>query len=158
MVAAFRILSNAHREVAFHPYPYMALFFHLYKLSYFKELKRIEEILQGNLNIGAPPAEKKTEVNPSFIDRYIKEVRDLGETVEVVPKNSVAYKVLSDRLGELEEKFGKRVKLLEVKSEQRKKEVKLSPESDDKINKIAKMFGAKIISLELFEGDESSNS
>ena len=65
---------------------------------------------------------------------------------------------MSDRLGELEEKFGKRVKLLEVKSEQRKKEVKLSPESDDKINKIAKMFGTKIISLELFEGDESSNS
>jgi DNA polymerase-3 subunit gamma/tau len=154
MVAAFRILSNAHREVAFHPYPYMALFFHLYKLSYFKELKRIEEILQGNLNVtfGAPPTEKKTELNTSFVDRYIKEVRDLGEVVEVIPRNFVAYKVLSERLRELEEKFGKKVRLVEVKTEQKKKDVKLSEESNEKINKIAKMFGAKIISLEPLEG------
>ncbi|TCK06453.1 DNA polymerase III subunit gamma/tau [Phorcysia thermohydrogeniphila] len=154
MVAAFRILSNAHREVAFHPYPYMALFFHLYKLSYFKELKRIEEILQGNVSVtlGAPPPEKKTELNTSFVDRYIKEVRDLGEVVEVVPRNSVAYRVLSDRLSELEKKFGKRVKLIEVKAEQKRKELKLSPESNEKINKIANMFGAKIISLEPLEG------
>jgi DNA polymerase-3 subunit gamma/tau len=131
----------------------MALFFHLYKLSYFKDLKRIEEVLQGNFNVTlrSLSPEKKTELNSVFIDRYIREVRDLGEVIEVVPKNLIAYRVLSERLKELEEKFGKRVKLLEVKAEQRKKELKLSPESNEKINRIARMFGAKIISLEPLE-------
>ena len=160
MVAAFRILSNAYREVAFHPYPYMALFFHLFKLSYYKDLKRLEELLRGNftLNVTTEPSEKKTERSSPFLDSYIREVRDLGETVEVVPRSSLAYKVLSGRLKELEGRFGKRVKLLEVKDEQKKREVKLSPESDDKINKIARMFGAKVISLELLRKDEGSNS
>jgi DNA polymerase-3 subunit gamma/tau len=54
MMVAFKLLSDAYREVAFHPHPYGALFFHLAKLSYFKELKKLDEILSGAGGKGSP--------------------------------------------------------------------------------------------------------
>ncbi|MEO2066099.1 MAG: DNA polymerase III subunit gamma/tau, partial [Desulfurobacteriaceae bacterium] len=39
-IAAFKILSQGYREISKHPYPYTALLFYLYKLSYFKEVKK----------------------------------------------------------------------------------------------------------------------
>ncbi|MEO2068731.1 MAG: DNA polymerase III subunit gamma/tau [Desulfurobacteriaceae bacterium] len=156
LVAAFKILSDAYKGIAFHPYPYTALFFYLYKLSYFKDVKRITELTTGNLVV--QDAEKKTQETKQSSDIYIKEIREKESFVEIIPKNSIAYEILKGRLEELEKRFGKRVKLLKVESESPKKEFKISPESEAKIEKLLKTFDGK-----LFPGypkviDEGSNS
>ncbi len=159
LVAAFKILSEAHRSVAFHPYPYTALFFYLFKLSYFKDLKRIVELFSGDLKL-SPPERKTGEVTErnSLEDIYIKETNDKGDFVEIIPKNRTAFDLLKGRINELEKKFGKKVRLTEIDNGTRKKEVKISPESEEKIDKLLRTFNAK-----LFPGypkviDESSNS
>lgn len=159
LVAAFNLLSKAHRDIASHPYPYTALFFYLFNLSYFKDLKRIEELLSGRLNLPLPEkkSEEKADRN-SLYEVYIEKAVNRGDFVEIVPKNRTAYERLKGKLKELENKFGKEVKLLEVESERKKREVKISPESEEKIDKLLRTFNAK-----LFPGypkviDESSNS
>ncbi|ADY73172.1 DNA polymerase III, subunits gamma and tau [Desulfurobacterium thermolithotrophum DSM 11699] len=160
LLAAFKILSDAHKVVATHPYPYTALFFYLFKLSYFKDLKRISELLSGKLELSV--LEKKTENTEEEInsleDIYIKEVNDKKEFVEIIPKNRTAYELLKDRIGELEKRFGKRVKILEISNGNGKKEVKISQESEKKIDKLLKTFNAKLLPGYPKVIDEGSNS
>ncbi len=147
MEAAFELLTKAYREAGSHPFPYSVLLFYLYRLSYFKEIKRLEEILSSGIQL----TEKKTAKNGSSIENYIKESIDKGEYVKVIPKNSLSYEILTSRIGELEELYGKKVRLAQVEQKRQKKQPKLSKEEDEKINKLVNLFGAKIVKIEPIE-------
>ena len=154
-VAAFKILSEGYREISRHPYPYTALLFYLHKLSYFKEVKRLTELLKGGLKVEVPPetAEKKTENGTleAFVERIIEE----GEEVRVIPISSLAYRILKEREEELRRKFGKRVKIEEPRQEERRKEP--SESSKLLIKKIAKELEAKVLFVKVKE-NESTDS
>ena len=152
MEAAFQILSETYKEVTVHPYPYSVLLFHLFRLSYFKQVKKLEELITGNIQL-TPKEEKKT-----FLRQYIKETKDEGIFIKIIPKNSVSYEILKNRLNELKNFFGKDVKLEEVKSQNLKpKKKEISKESNDKINKLIDLFGAKILKLEPLEDEGFSD-
>ena len=135
MLAAFQILTDGYQIVSRHPFPYIALYFQLMKLSYFKDLKRITDI---------KVTEKKTESAFNF-NIYIESSNDRGDFIEIVPKNTTSYERLTELKGELEESFGKSVRVLkpEVKAETQK--VSLEGEEEEKLNLVLEMFDAKIL-------------
>ena len=96
MISAYSILSEGFKDINYHPFPYSALFFHLYKLSYFKEVKKISELV-GNIKVSEQKVETKEVIKPSNNGGKAKEI---------------------------------------------------SKESDEKINQIVDLFGAKLIKLE----------
>ena len=157
-IAAYKILSQGYREISKHPYPYTALLFYLYKLSYFKEVKKLTELLEGGVKIEVPTqegkqAEKKTknETLEAFIEKRIDE----GSFVRVLPVSKLAYKILKEREQELEESIGKPVKIEEPKESERRKEP--SEESKRIISKLVKELEAKVLLVKV-KDDESSNS
>ncbi len=162
MEAAFQILSECFKEITLHPYPYSVLLFHLYRLSYFKDVKKLEDLLSNGIQITAEkktkPSQKQTkEIEENqFLNQYIKETKEENEKVKIIPKNELSYHMLKTKKDELEKKFGKRVEIVEVKGEKRNNKKAISKESNEKINKIIDLFGAKIIKLEPL--DESSDS
>ena len=135
LLAAFQILTDGYQIVSRHPFPYIALYFQLMKLSYFKDLKRITDI---------KVTEKKTESAFNF-NIYIESSNDRGDFIEIVPKNTTSYERLTELKGELEESFGKSVRILkpEVKAEPQK--VSLEGEEEEKLNLVLEMFDAKIL-------------
>ena len=155
-VAAFQILSRGYRELSAHPYPYTALLFNLYKLSYFKEVKLLKELLEKGIEL--PASEKKTKKEERLngtLEAYIERVVDEGERVRVVPTNSLAYGMLKKRLKELREKYRKEVILEEVKEREVKKEP--SKESKELISKLTKKLEAKVLFVKV-KGNEGSDS
>lgn len=150
LTAAFEIVSKGYRELQNHPYPFTLLFFTLYKLSYFSEVKKLSELLNGNLKITTVerPTEKKTKNgNSETLKAFIEKTIDKGNFVEIYPKNITAYQMLKTRAERLKEIFGKGIKLIEpeVKSVQNTK--KLSEESEKKIDTMIKILNAKILEL-----------
>ncbi len=138
LMAAFEILSNGLPLLSRHPFPFTALFFQLMKLSYFKEVKRITEI---PISI----AEKKTE-NGFDYSVYIETTFDRGDFIEIIPKNLTAYERLSEHISQVENHFGKPVKLAEPAVKQKNNgKVELDKETEEKINLLLDMFDAKIV-------------
>ncbi len=160
LTAAFEIISRGHRELQTHPYPFTLLFFTLYKLSYFKEVKKISELLKSGIKLTGRESstEKKTKngtVNTlkAFIERSV----DRGTVVEIYPKNYTAYQTLKSRIDRLKEFYGKEIKLIEP--EVKRVEVrKISEESEKKIDSMIKILNAKILELRHKERDESTGS
>ena len=160
LTAAFEIVSRGYRELQSHPYPFTLLFFTLYKLSYFKEVKKISELLKDGIKVTAKESstEKKTKngtVNTlkAFIERSV----DRGTVVEIYPKNHTAYQTLKNRIDRLKEFYGKEIKLIEP--EVKRVEVKkISEESEKKIDSMIKILNAKILELRHKERDESTGS
>ncbi len=160
LTAAFEIISRGHRELQTHPYPFTLLFFTLYKLSYFKEVRKISELLKSGIKVTGRESstEKKTKngtVNTlkAFIERSV----DRGTVVEIYPKNYTAYQTLKSRIDRLKEFYGKEIKLIEP--EVKRAEVrKISEESEKKIDSMIKILNAKILELRHKERDESTGS
>ena len=160
LTAAFEIISRGHRELQTHPYPFTLLFFTLYKLSYFKEVRKISELLKSGIKVTGRESstEKKTKngtVNTlkAFIERSV----DRGTVVEIYPKNYTAYQTLKSRIDRLKEFYGKEIKLIEP--EVKRVEVrKISEESEKKIDSMIKILNAKILELRHKERDESTGS
>ncbi len=160
LTAAFEIISRGHRELQTHPYPFTLLFFILYKLSYFKEVRKISELLKSGIKLTGRESstEKKTKngtVNTlkAFIERSV----DRGTVVEIYPKNYTAYQTLKSRIDRLKEFYGKEIKLIEP--EVKRVEVrKISEESEKKIDSMIKILNAKILELRHKERDESTGS
>ncbi len=160
LTAAFEIVSRGYRELQTHPYPFTLLFFTLYKLSYFNEVKKISELLKSGIKVTGKESstEKKTKngtVNTlkAFIERSI----DKGTAVEIYPKNYTAYQTLKSKIDKLKEFYGKEIKLIEP--EVKRVEVrKISEESEKKIDSMIKILNAKIIELRHKERDESTGS
>ncbi|WP_457680732.1 DNA polymerase III subunit gamma/tau [Thermovibrio sp.] len=159
-VAAFEILSRGYRELSRHPYPYTSLLFHLYKLSYFKEVKKLSELLSSGLNLDlksfSSSGEKKTKSpQRDTLSAYIAETKEVDGKIVITPVNQLAYKVLSERGSELKKRFGKEVLLLEPEVKRAQKEI--SDESRNLIKKLTKELDAKVLYLKVKE-DEGPSS
>ncbi len=154
-VAAFKILSDAYREIAKHPYPYTALLFFLHKLSYFKEVKRLTELLKGGLKVEVPPKTEEKKTENQTLDAFIERVIEEEGEVRVIPVSSLAYRILKEREKELQQRFKKKVKIEEVKEEEKRKE----PSEDSKrlIKLMAKELEAKVLFVKVKE-NEGTNS
>ncbi len=159
MIAAFKLLSKGYEDLVKHPYPYTVLLFSLYSLSYFREVKKLEEILRSGVKPELPRGtEKKTE-NYDPVKTYAERIEESEEEVRIYPKNETCYKVLSKRLKQLQERFGKRVSLEIPKFEERVVGRKsISSDSDKVINKLVELFNAKVIQIKPKVNDESSDS
>jgi len=146
-VAAFQILSEGYREIARHPFPYTALLFYLHKLSYFKEVKRLTELLKEGveLEFNRKAAEKKTENDT--LEAYIEKTVDEGERVRLVPANGLAYRILREREQELRTKFGKPVEIEKPPERQKRKEP--SEKSKELIKKMTRELEAKVLFLKV---------
>ncbi len=145
-VAAYQILSKAVREVNQHPYPFTALLFNLYKLSYFKEIKLLKELaLKGSFTLKEEKTEKKTKNDT--LDAYIKEVIKEEERVLIVPDNKLSEQILKSRIDELKKRFNCEVLIKEAEKELKKREI--SPSSKEIIDKIKDTFNAKILYLKV---------
>ncbi|WP_456435360.1 DNA polymerase III subunit gamma/tau [Thermovibrio ammonificans] len=155
--AAFQLLSECYRSLQNHPQPYTALLFYLFRLSYFKDVKRLSELLSGGISLTVPAQspEKKTAHDP--LNSLIHSVKDLGNLVEVTAKSEIAYRMLNEQLALLRERFKKEVKLLPPSKRERPKR-ELSPESNDKIDLMVRLLNAKVISVRPKERDENSDS
>ena len=165
LTAAYEILSKNIKTVDSHPFPFTALLFALYKLSYFKELVKVSELLAGkNIKVSIDEGaikkndnvakSEKTEKAASDISRkekfdigyYIKEKIEQENHIQIIPKNGVAYDRLTQVHKELEKQFGKKVLIVKPENgKKRQKEVKLDEETEKKVDKIISLFHAKIV-------------
>ncbi|WP_457568713.1 DNA polymerase III subunit gamma/tau [Desulfurobacterium sp.] len=156
LTAAFEILTKNVKTIETHPFPYTALLFALYKLSYFKEVKRLSEIFKdiSKLTINAPETKsrvKKNDANATWsssefnLEHYVKEIITGNNIVEIIPKNLTAYERLEARKKELEIKYGKRVIITKPAQNTKGKIVKLDSEAEKKVDKIVSLFNAKIV-------------
>ncbi|SNR77551.1 DNA polymerase III subunit gamma/tau [Desulfurobacterium atlanticum] len=165
LTAAYEILSKNLKIVDSHPFPFTALLFSLYKLSYFKEIKKLSELLNGKdfeistvrkdefLKKNSKLNDKEKEINPNEkgesgfnIAYYIKEKIEQENHIQIIPKNGVAYDRLSEIQKELENQFGKKVLIIKPENgNKRLKEVKLDEETEKKVDKIISLFHAKIV-------------
>ena len=153
LTAAFEILSEGYKKTLSHPYPFTSLFFTLFKLSYFKEVKTLSELLKGNLRfeVGKNAASNGQQALSILIEKSV----DRGDYVEIVPKGETAFAALSKRLNELKAKFKKDVKIARPESEKVGK-FRISEETNRELNKILESLNAKII--EIRPKNESSRS
>ncbi len=147
LISAYQILSNGYREALNHPYPFTALFFTLFKLSYFNEVKKLSEVLESGLDLKviSKKEEKKTENEP--LKAFVEKVEEKGDFVEVLPKGETAYSTLVRKLDKLEKLYGKPVKLLKPKISNSAKQFKISDETNRKLDKTLEILGAKIIEI-----------
>ncbi len=147
LISAYQILSNGYREALNHPYPFTALFFTLFKLSYFNEVKKLSEVLESGLDLKviSKKTEKKTENEP--LKAFIEKVEEKGDFVEVLPKGETAYSTLVRKLDKLEKLYGKPVKLLKPKISNGTRQFKISDETNRKLDKTLEILGAKIIEI-----------
>ncbi len=156
LTAAFEIISKNLKTIDSHPFPFTTLLFTLYKLSYFKDLRKLSELLKNGISISAPKPEelkKNSNENESKIEdkngfdlgHYIKEVIKGKNLVEIIPKNMTAYERLEAKKKELEIKYGKRVVIVKPQQSNKNKTVKLDPEAEKKVDKIVSLFNAKIV-------------
>jgi DNA polymerase-3 subunit gamma/tau len=147
-VAAFKILSDCLKELPHHPYPYTLLLFYLYRLSYFKEVKRLSELLKGKAlkleEERGEPEEREKKIKYDTLEAYIAEVIDEGNRVRVVAAHSLGFSKLKERLRELREKYGKEV-LVEPPSESSTRKREISKESKELVSKLAKALEAKVL-------------
>ncbi len=152
-VAAYQILTKAVREVNQHPYPFTALFFNLYKLSYFKEVKLLKDlVIKGSFTFKKEEGEKKTKNDT--LDAYIKEiVREEGRVL-IVPDNKLSEQILRSKIDELRKKFNCNVVIKEAEKDVKKREI--SQKSKEIIDKIKDKFNAKILYIKV--KDENSSS
>jgi DNA polymerase-3 subunit gamma/tau len=144
LIVAFEILSEGYRKVLNHPYPFTSLFFSLFKLSYFKEVKLLSDLLKGNLKIEVSGNEKKDD--RQTLNFFVEKSVDRGDYVEIVPKGETAFATLSKRIQELQQKFKKQVKLVKPESSAIKK-FEISKETNEELNRILKSLNAKIIEI-----------
>jgi len=151
--AAYQILTKGYRELSSHPYPYTALLFTLHKLSYYKEIKLLSQLLEGgSLTLDLKEGEKKTK--NSTIEAYIEKTIDEGDRVRVIPTTPLAHKILKGRLRELKKHFKKEVILEKV--EEKGRQIEPSETSKEIIKKLTKKLEAKVLYLKV--KDEGSNS
>ncbi len=152
-VAAYQILTKAVKEVNQHPYPFTALFFNLYKLSYFKEVKLLKDlVVKGSFTFKKEEGEKKTKNDT--LDAYIKEiVREEGRVL-IVPDNKLSEQILRSKIDELRKKFNCNVVIKEAERDVKKREI--SQKSKEIIDKIKDKFNAKILYIKV--KDENSSS
>ncbi|WP_456426539.1 DNA polymerase III subunit gamma/tau [Desulfurobacterium sp.] len=158
LTAAFEIVTKNLKTIESHPFPFTALLFTLYKLSYFKEVKKLSEILKGDINFSALTPETSTnslkknsnkneikDTNGFNLNHYIKDVIKGKNIVEIIPKNMTAYERLDAKKKELEIEYGKHVVIVKPAQDDKSREVKLDPETEKKVDKIASLFNAKIV-------------
>ncbi|WP_022846670.1 DNA polymerase III subunit gamma/tau [Desulfurobacterium sp. TC5-1] len=158
LTAAFEIVTKNLKTIESHPFPFTALLFTLYKLSYFKEVKKLSEILKGDINFSALTPETSTnslkknsnkneikDTNGFNLNHYIKDVIKGKNIVEIIPKNMTAYERLDAKKKELEIEYGKHVVIVKPAQNDKSREVKLDPETEKKVDKIASLFNAKIV-------------
>ncbi|WP_456484920.1 DNA polymerase III subunit gamma/tau [Desulfurobacterium sp.] len=158
LTAAFEIVTKNLKTIESHPFPFTALLFTLYKLSYFKEVKKLSEILKGGINFSALTPETSTnslkknsnkneikDTNGFNLNHYIKDVIKGKNIVEIIPKNMTAYERLDAKKKELEIEYGKHVVIVKPAQNDKSREVKLDPETEKKVDKIASLFNAKIV-------------
>ncbi|WP_456396547.1 DNA polymerase III subunit gamma/tau [Desulfurobacterium sp.] len=154
LTAAFEIISKNLKTVDSHPFPFIALLFTLYKLSYFKDLKKLSELLKNGISTPAAKTEELKKIsnesnikdkNGFDLNHYIKQVVKGKNLVEIIPKNMTAYERLEAKKKELEINYGKRVVIVKPEQTNKNKTVKLDPESEKKVDKIISLFNAKIV-------------
>ncbi|OMH40158.1 DNA polymerase III subunit gamma/tau [Desulfurobacterium indicum] len=154
LTVAFEIISKNLKTIDSHPFPFTALLFTLYKLSYFKDLKKLSELLKNGISVSPSKTEElkknsdESEIkdkNGFDLSHYIKEVIKGKNLVEIIPKNMTAYERLEAKKKELEIKYGKRVMIVKLQQNNKNKTVKLDPESEKKVDKIVSLFNAKIV-------------
>jgi len=156
LLSAYQILTKGFSEAKSHPYPFTALFFTLFKLSYYSEVRRISELLEEGLNLNrVRTTEKKTK---NSFEIYIKEVKDRGKFVEIIPKGEVAYNNLTKRIERLKQFYGKSVKIVKPERNSENRELKISEETDRKIDDIVKILNAKLLEIRPKERDEDTIS
>ncbi len=164
MNVAFEILTKNIRTIDAHPFPFTALLFSLYKLSYYKDIKKLSELMQSLKNISFKDStridikknekklpsiskEKPPEKKETFdLDNYIKKVEKQEKHVHIIPKNGIAYDRLIERKAELEKRFDKKVIIPEPKSSRKiARDVKLDKDTEKKVDKVISLFHAKIL-------------
>ncbi len=151
-VAAYQILTKAVGEVSQHPYPFTALLFNLYKLSYFKELKLLKDlVVKGSFTFKKEEGEKKTKNDT--LDAYIKKVVKEEGRVLIVPDNKLSEQILRSKIGELKKRFNCDVVIKEVEKGVKKREI--SQKSREVIDKIKSKFNAKILYIKVKDEDFS---
>jgi|GEM_PF-866071 len=166
LTAAFKILSDGYKEMTYHPNPYAALLFNLYKLSYYKEVKKLSELLNSGLSFSRavePPSEKKTRSSEElWFKRYLSRLEEKEGVVELYPNGAVSYNLLKSREKELIRHFGKKVVILEPEKKETNRSFDLKgSESFKKLDEnLTAVFGNgsfKIISVKPKRENENTN-
>ncbi len=160
LTAAFEILNKGFKELQGHPYPFSLIFFTLYKLSYFKEIRKLSQLLQeSSLSIPSRTPENRKTANNSAetLNAFILKTVDRKDFVEVYPKNPMAYHTLTTKISKLKDLFGKEVKLIEPVTKEINRK-KISTESEKKIDSMIKILNAKILELRPKGNNEGSDS
>ncbi len=145
VLAAFEIMSKSLKTVDSHPFPFSALFFTLSKLSYFKDLVRIEQIIKGKKKIDLSRGFESRDDDDilSSLSPFAQRVEVVGKEIYVEPKSKIFVENIKRIFQNLKSE-GYVLKLV-LPEEKGKFNEKLPDDFAEKVNLVAKLFNAKLL-------------